>query len=82
MTDGMPPITIGELQDTENQIDANSAIAIAEFRTDVATLIYKENHVLFQQMVYYSLLFSAARVTISLTKSYSTVSIIGIATLF
>jgi hypothetical protein len=58
MTDGMPPITIGELQDTENQIDANLAIAIAEFRTDVATLIYKENHVLFQQMVYFFCLIS------------------------
>ena len=32
MTDEMSPITIGELQNTENQIDANSAIVIAELQ--------------------------------------------------
>ena len=32
MTDEMSPITIGELQNTENQVYDNSAIAIAELQ--------------------------------------------------
>lgn len=32
MTDEMSPITIGELQDTENQIDVNSAAMVAELQ--------------------------------------------------
>ena len=34
MTDEMSPITIGEIQNTENQLDANSAIAIAELKIE------------------------------------------------
>ena len=32
MTDEMSPIMIGELQNTENQVDDNPAIAIAELQ--------------------------------------------------
>ena len=34
MTDEMSPITISELQNTENQVDNNSAIAIAELQAE------------------------------------------------
>lgn len=34
MTDELSPITIGELQNTENQVDNNSAIASAELQAD------------------------------------------------
>ena len=34
MTDEMSPITISEIQNTENQLDANSAIAISELKIE------------------------------------------------
>ena len=50
MTDNNSAIMIVEIQNTHNQIDIKSPIAIGDFRTD-AVPFHKENQALFQPMV-------------------------------